>query len=111
MFPEGERTHTGEVQPLKPGISLLIKRVSCPIVPVGIAGCFAAWSRFHTWPHLSPLYCPPGPSTIALSVGEPIDSARYKGKDRDWVVEDLYQLLVEQHAAAERLRRKPESVG
>jgi 1-acyl-sn-glycerol-3-phosphate acyltransferase len=111
MFPEGERTHTGEVQPLKPGISLLIKRVSCPIVPVGIAGCFAAWSRFHTWPQLSPLYCPPGPSTIALSVGEPIDSARYKGKDRDWIVEDLYRLLVDQHAAAERLRRKPEPVG
>ena len=27
IFAEGERTHTGEVQPLKPGISLLMKRV------------------------------------------------------------------------------------
>ena len=106
MFPEGERTHTGEVQPLKPGVSLLIKRVTCPIVPVGIAGCFAAWSRFHMWPQLSPLFLPPSPSTMALSVGEPIDSARYKGKDRVWVVGDLYRALVAQHAAAERLRRK-----
>jgi 1-acyl-sn-glycerol-3-phosphate acyltransferase len=106
MFPEGERTRTGAVQPLKAGVSLLIKRVTCPIVPVGIAGCFAAWSRFHTWPHPSPLVLPPGPSTIALAVGEPIDPARYKGKDRDWVVGDLHNELVKQHAAAEVLRRK-----
>ena len=107
MFPEGERTHTGAVQPLKPGVSLLIKRVSCPIVPVGIAGCFGAWSRFHRWPQPSPLFTAPGPSTIALSVGKPIDSARYKGKSRDWIVEDLHQALIAQHADAERLRRKP----
>jgi 1-acyl-sn-glycerol-3-phosphate acyltransferase len=106
MFPEGERTHTGEVQPLKPGVSLLIKRVTCPIVPVGIAGCFEAWSRFHTLPHFSPLLVSPGPSTIALAVGEPIDPARYAGKHRDRVVEDLHRELVAQHAAAERLRRK-----
>ena len=106
MFPEGERTHTGEVQPLKAGVSLLIKRVTCPIVPVGIAGCFAAWSRFRKWPKMSPLLLPPGPSTIALTVGQPIDPERYKGKDRDWIVGDLYRELVEQHAAAEELRRK-----
>jgi 1-acyl-sn-glycerol-3-phosphate acyltransferase len=106
MFPEGERTHTGAVQPLKAGVSLLIKRVTCPIVPVGIAGCFAAWSRFRKWPRPSPLFLPPGPSTIAVSVGKPLDPARYAGKDRDWVVTDLYESLVKQHAAAERLRRK-----
>jgi 1-acyl-sn-glycerol-3-phosphate acyltransferase len=106
MFPEGERTHTGEVQPLKAGVSLLIKRVTCPIVPVGIAGCFAAWNRFMTLPRYSPLFLVPGPSTIAVTVGEPIDPARYKGKDRDWVVTDLHSELVRQHAAAEQLRRK-----
>jgi 1-acyl-sn-glycerol-3-phosphate acyltransferase len=106
MFPEGERTHTGAVQPLKAGVSLLIKRVTCPIVPVGIAGCFEAWSRFHTWPRFAPLFTEPGPGTIALTVGKPIDPARYAGRHRDWVVEDLHRELVAQHAAAERLRRK-----
>jgi len=106
MFPEGERTHTGAVQPLKAGVSLLVRRVTCPIVPVGIAGCFAAWSRFMTWPRPSPLWLPPGPGTIAVSVGEPVPADRYKGKDREWVVEDLHAALVRQHAAAERLRRK-----
>ena len=108
MFPEGERTHTGEVQPLKAGVALLIKRVTCPIVPVGIAGCFAAWNRTMTWPRLSPLALPPGPSTMAVSVGRPIAPGRYAGKDRDWIVEDLHRELVAMHASAEELRRKPE---
>ena len=38
VFPEGERTFTGEMNPLRPGISLLIKRSQVPIIPVGIAG-------------------------------------------------------------------------
>ena len=106
MFPEGERTHDGTVEPLKPGVSLLIKRVSCPIIPVGIAGCFAAWSRFRKWPKPSPLFLPPGPSTIAVSVGEPIDPARYATMKRDAMMDDLHNVLVAQHAAAERLKRK-----
>jgi 1-acyl-sn-glycerol-3-phosphate acyltransferase len=106
MFPEGERTHSGAVQPLKPGVSLLVRRVTCPIVPVGIAGCYEAWGRYRTWPRFSPLWLPPGPSTIALSVGRPIDPARYAGKDRARVLDDLYRALVDQHAAAEALRRK-----
>jgi 1-acyl-sn-glycerol-3-phosphate acyltransferase len=106
VFPEGERTHDGSVLPLKPGISLLIKRVSCPIVPVGIAGCFAAWSRRMTWPKPSPLLLPPTDSTIAVSVGEPIDPARYARMKRDAMMDDLHNVLKERHAAAERLRRK-----
>lgn len=106
MFPEGERTHNGEVQPLKPGVSLLIKRVSCPIVPVGIAGAFAAWSRSMTWPKPSPLFLPPGPSAMAVSIGEPIDPARYQTMKREAMLGDLHRVLVAQQAAAERLRRK-----
>ncbi|QDU18892.1 lysophospholipid acyltransferase family protein [Urbifossiella limnaea] len=106
MFPEGERTYTGVVQPLKAGVSLLIRRVTCPIVPVGIAGAFEAWNRFHRWPRFAPLLSEPQPGAIALSVGEPIDPTRYAGKPREWVVDDLHRVLVAQHAAAERLRRK-----
>lgn len=106
MFPEGERTHDNTVQPLKPGVSLLIKRLSCPIVPVGIAGAFAAWSRFMKVPKMSPLFLPPGPSTIALSVGEPLDPARFATQKRDAMMDDLHGVLKKQHAAAEELRRK-----
>jgi 1-acyl-sn-glycerol-3-phosphate acyltransferase len=106
MFPEGERTHSGVVQPLKAGVSLLIKRVTCPIVPVGIAGAFEAWSRYHRVPQFSPLVSEPGPTTIALSVGAPIEPGRYAGQPRDGVVADLHRELLAQHAAAEQLRRK-----
>lgn len=106
MFPEGERSHTGEVQPLKAGVSLLIRRVKCPIVPVGVAGTFAAWSRFMKRPMFSPPFLPPGPSTIGVSVGEPIDPARYESMGRDEMLADLRAALVRERAAAERIRRK-----
>jgi 1-acyl-sn-glycerol-3-phosphate acyltransferase len=106
VFPEGERTHTGEVEPLKPGVSLLIRRVNCPIVPVGIAGAFAAWNRHMKIPRPSPLFLPPGPSTIAVAVGKPIDPARYEGMDRDAMLADLQRAIERQFAAAEGLRRK-----
>jgi 1-acyl-sn-glycerol-3-phosphate acyltransferase len=106
MFPEGERTHDGTVEPLKPGVSLLIRRVTCPIVPVGIAGGFAAWSRFMKLPKPSPLYALPTDSTIAVSIGEPIEAGRYKGKDREWVLADLHREIAAQHEAAVKLRRK-----
>ena len=106
VFPEGERTHNGAMQPLKPGISLLIKRVNCPIVPVGIAGSFAAWSRHARWPKPSPLFLQAGPSTIAVSVGQPITPSRYEEMARDEMLSDLHREIAAQLRVAEHLRRK-----
>lgn len=106
MFPEGERTHDGRVQPLKPGVSLLIRRVSCPIVPVGIAGAYSAWNRFMRWPRFSPLWLPPQPSALSVSVGPPIDPSRYKGRDRDALLEDLHAAIVREFERAKRQQRK-----
>jgi 1-acyl-sn-glycerol-3-phosphate acyltransferase len=106
VFPEGERTYTGQLQPLKPGISLLIKRVRCPIVPVGIAGAYAAWNRHSKVPTFAPLFLQPGPSTIAVSVGNPIDPGRYGAMGREEMLADLQREIASQHAAAERMRRK-----
>ena len=93
------------VQPLKPGVSLLIKRVSCPIVPVGIAGAFAAWGRSKAIPHPSPLCLPPESSSISISVGQPIDPVHYKGMNRDAIMDELQTALMEQFESAEKLRR------
>jgi 1-acyl-sn-glycerol-3-phosphate acyltransferase len=106
MFPEGERTHTGEVQPLKPGVSLLIKRVKCPIVPVGVAGAFHAWNRFMKWPRFSPILLPPTDSTIAVSVGKPIDPSRFQSMNREEMLADLREEIVRQVSEAEKFRRK-----
>jgi 1-acyl-sn-glycerol-3-phosphate acyltransferase len=106
MFPEGERTHDGTVQPLKPGVSLLIKRVTCPIIPVGIAGAYGAWSRHMKWPRPSPLLLPPGPSTLAVSIGEPIPPTRFSGLKREEMLTDLHAAIAAQQEEAERFRRK-----
>jgi len=106
MFPEGERTHSGEVQPLKAGVSLLIRRVRCPIVPVGIAGAYAAWNRFRRWPRLAPLFVPPTDATLAVSIGPPLDPLRYLNMSRTQMLEELRQAIIEQVQKAQRLRRQ-----
>src|SRR3989442_15176552 len=40
MFPEGERTCTGQMQTFKPGVVLVMRKAPVPIVPVGVAGAF-----------------------------------------------------------------------
>ena len=73
VFPEGERTHDGALQTLKPGISLLVKRVTCPIVPAAVAGVFDAWPRSRPWPT-------PGPLRGARR--RPVDRGRVRPADR-----------------------------
>ncbi|HET6572535.1 MAG TPA: lysophospholipid acyltransferase family protein [Fimbriiglobus sp.] len=106
MFPEGERTHTGELQPLKPGVSLLVKRVTCPIVPVGVAGSYQAWPRQGKWPRLDPLVLASRGRGIAVAFGAPIDPARYKGMDREAMLADLGAEVRKAFEMAERVRRK-----
>lgn len=106
VFPEGERTHDGEMEPFKPGISLLIKRVKAPIVPVGIDGAFGSWSRFRKVPRFSPLFLKPNDATIALSIGKPIDSAQFVDMNREEMLAQLFDAVRVEFEKARRLRRK-----
>lgn len=45
IFPEGGRTLDGAMHEFKRGVSLLVKRSACPVVPVAVEGCFDAWPR------------------------------------------------------------------
>lgn len=45
VFPEGERTTDGAMHEFKRGVTLLVKRSKCPVIPIGIDGCFDAWPR------------------------------------------------------------------
>jgi 1-acyl-sn-glycerol-3-phosphate acyltransferase len=106
VYPEGERTRTGEVQPLKPGVLLLVKRFDAPIVPVGVAGAFHALPRQRRLPRLSPLFWSPTGADIAISVGKPVPSVRYRDMARQQALDELHALILEQHLHAETLRRK-----
>jgi 1-acyl-sn-glycerol-3-phosphate acyltransferase len=56
MFPEGGRTETGEIEPLLPGVGLIVRRAgpTVKVVPAAIHGAYQAWSRyrkiFRPWP-------------------------------------------------------------
>jgi 1-acyl-sn-glycerol-3-phosphate acyltransferase len=105
VFPEGERTLTGELQPLRPGIFLLMKRIAAPIVPVGIAGAFEALPRTRNWPKLSPIILPPTGANIAVCIGKPIPAERYREMPREQVLEELQAELKRVNERAQQMRK------
>ncbi|MBI4583490.1 MAG: 1-acyl-sn-glycerol-3-phosphate acyltransferase [Planctomycetes bacterium] len=63
LFPEGTRTATGRLGPMKRGVSLLARQSGCPVVPIYLDGAFHVWPRQRLLPR-------PGP--IRVYFGEPI---------------------------------------
>jgi 1-acyl-sn-glycerol-3-phosphate acyltransferase len=106
VFPEGERTHDGQMQPLRPGVSLLIKKAQAPVVPVGIAGAYDAWPRWRPFPIPAPLFLPAQKSTIALSIRPPLDGRQLAELPREKLLAELFDELKKAHDQAERLRRR-----
>jgi 1-acyl-sn-glycerol-3-phosphate acyltransferase len=85
IFPEGARSRTGQLQPVKQGFCTIARRTRVPILPVAIDGAFEA--------------CPPNGfpdfGSVHVVVGQPIDFELY---DR-WSDEKL-AAYVEQKIAA-----------
>jgi len=106
IFPEGTRTATGAVQPLRPGLLLVLKRTLAPIIPVGIAGAFQLLPRQQKIPHLAPLFLPAPRGGIAVSVGRPLDAQRYLDLPREQAMGELFDRITEVQKRAEALRRK-----
>lgn len=106
IFPEGARTEDGEMQPLKAGIHLLIKRTQVPIVPVGITGAYHAWPIWRPYPIPAPLFMPAAPGNISVSLGQPVDSARFAKMPREQALHELFDMIKNEQLRAERLRRR-----
>lgn len=92
-FPEGSRTITGELQPLKPGIGLLMKEFAAPVLPVYIDGAYAAMPPGRWLPRLF--------RTITVRIGEPIDAVERGGAS----AEDVQIVEGNVDAVATALRR------
>jgi len=105
LYPEGERSWDGKLAPLKPGVSLLVRRAKCPIVPVGIAGAFDAWPRTKTLPRFAPPFLARPTTRIAVSVGPAIDGAALAHCERETIVQVLSDALAAAIARAKRLQR------
>jgi 1-acyl-sn-glycerol-3-phosphate acyltransferase len=108
VFPEGERSWEGPMQPFKPGIHLLLKRAPATVVPVGVAGAFESFPRTAKHPILAPLFLPAarrGP--VAVSIGRPLDARRFLEMPREEMLQALFHEVQSAQQRAERLRRKP----
>lgn len=52
LFPEGTRSENGELQPIKPGLGMLIGRSKSAIIPVYIRGAYEVWGKKRKFPRL-----------------------------------------------------------
>ncbi|MBL8829580.1 MAG: 1-acyl-sn-glycerol-3-phosphate acyltransferase, partial [Planctomycetaceae bacterium] len=80
LFPEGVRSPDGELQPLKPGFSILAKRGKAPIIPVAVEGPFVAWPRHQKLPGLAPMH---------VEFGEPLAFDEIESLDEPALIAEL----------------------
>ena len=45
IFPEGSRTEDGTIQPMEPGVALVVRKARVPILPTAIHGSYDAWPK------------------------------------------------------------------
>jgi len=90
-FPEGHRSHTGKLQPFRPGIGMLLDRYPVPVVPVFIRGTHEAMPPGKAWPR---------PKKITVLFGKPLDPRQLEqqgegDQPQDRIVQALYEHVAE----------------
>jgi 1-acyl-sn-glycerol-3-phosphate acyltransferase len=83
VFPEGQRSPDGRLQPVLPGLGLVIAKTLAPVVPMRIFGAHAAWPIGQKWPRIRP---------VTVVVGEPL---YFSAADLQPAGKDLYLRLSE----------------
>ncbi|HYO25598.1 MAG TPA: MFS transporter, partial [Lacipirellulaceae bacterium] len=98
IFPEGNITRSGQLQPFKPGLLQIIKGADAPVVPVyldelwGSIFSFAGGKFFWKWPG-------PGGRRVSIWFGEPI-----KNPQNIYEVRNAVQTLGAQAVTARKMR-------
>jgi long-chain acyl-CoA synthetase len=87
-FAEGERSPTGDLQPFKPGMGMLLSHYPVPVVPVFIRGTYEAMPRGRFLRRLAP---------VTVTFGEPFDPQSLDGsaKPKEQVVEVVHGRVAE----------------
>jgi long-chain acyl-CoA synthetase len=79
IFPEGERSIDGKLQPFKKGVGVLACELNVPVIPVKIEGSFQAWPPDAKRPHFHPITLTFGEGQIFTS--SMIETWKTKGED------------------------------
>jgi 1-acyl-sn-glycerol-3-phosphate acyltransferase len=95
IFPEGTRTHNGDLSPLKPGFCSIARRSRVPLIPVGMDGAYQAW------PRTSPL---PMPGKLAVVIGHPISAEDVANMADEVLIAELESRMQACHLEAQRIR-------
>jgi len=80
IFPEGTRTETGQMSPLKPGFCAVARRGKSALLPVGIDGAYDSWPREQLLPGLA---------AIHIVIGEPIPAEQVAGMSDEEMIAAL----------------------
>jgi 1-acyl-sn-glycerol-3-phosphate acyltransferase len=105
IFPEGERTWDGKMQELKPGVTLLIRRVpNLTVVPTAMAGAFEAWPRFRRLPRPTPPFLFRKRERIWVCVGKGVSGAQLAEIPKREMLGKLHTEISECLKQAEELR-------
>jgi 1-acyl-sn-glycerol-3-phosphate acyltransferase len=95
VFPEGTRTKTGRLGPLKPGFISLARRSGVPVLPVAIVGAWECWPRTGVLPR---------PGRIRLEFGEVLHPADIAALDDEALLAECTRRLTDLDAAARAAR-------
>ncbi|MES2273116.1 MAG: (d)CMP kinase [Chlamydiota bacterium] len=83
LFPEGKRSPDGELQPLERGLSFLVQKSRCGIIPAYIAGSYEAWQKTQKVPKFF--------GKMAVVFGSPIEWEEFEGMDKKRAQEEITQ--------------------
>lgn len=94
LFPEGTRTHNGQLQSTRSGIGLTVIKSSAPVVPVRVFGTFEAYGRHMKIPR---------PRRVVVKYGKPLDFAALRAEAKTCSkprLKEIYQQVADEIMAA-----------
>ena len=74
VFPEGERSWDGELQPLRSGTIRLLLKAGVPVIPCGMVGTYEVFPR---WGHMNWLKVGLGREPVIIRYGEPMQFGKH----------------------------------
>src|SRR5258708_4864982 len=84
IFPEGDRTHNGEIRSFQPGVGMIASHLRIPVVPIRIEGLERVLNRNAMWPRMG---------RVNVKIGAPLELQGDSFADLAQRVEDAVRKL------------------